>query len=77
MVWSAQSPDLNTIEHLWEYLKRRLAKHVNLPNGIYELWKRVQVEWDKIPVEEYQKLIESMPRMVQAVLKAKEGYTKY
>ena len=29
------------------------------------------------PVEECQKLIESMPRRVQAVLKAKGGYTKY
>ena len=47
------------------------------PNGIHELWERVQVEWERIPVEECQKLIESMPRRVQAVLKAKGGYTKY
>jgi DDE superfamily endonuclease len=77
MVWPAQSPDLNPIEHLWGWLKRRLAKHENPPNGIHELWNRVQVEWDRIPVEECRKLIESMPRRVQAVLKAKGGYTKY
>jgi hypothetical protein len=35
------------------------------------------VEWEEIAVEECQKLIESMPRRVQAVLKAKGGYTKY
>ena len=77
MVWPAQSPDLNPIEHLWGCLKRRLAQHENPPSGIHDLWERVQVEWEGIPVEECQKLIESMPRRVQAVLKAKGGYTKY
>jgi hypothetical protein len=32
---------------------------------------------DTVAVEECQKLIESMPRRIQAVLKAKGGYTKY
>ena len=77
MVWPAQSPDLNPIEHLWGCLKRRLTEHENPSNGIYELWERVQVKWDRILVEECQKLIESMPRRVQAVLKAKGGYIKY
>ena len=57
MVWPAQSPDLNPIEHLWGYLKRRLADHDSSPKGIHELWERVQVDWEGIPVEECQKLI--------------------
>ena len=77
MVWPAQSPDLNPIEHSWGYLKRRLAEYEHPPNGILELWERIQVEWDKIPVEECQKLIESMARRIEAVLRAKGGYTKY
>ena len=77
MVWLAQSPDLNPIEHSWGYLKRRFAEYEHPPNGIIELWERIQVEWDKIPVEECQKLIESMARRIQAVLRAKGGYTKY
>ena len=77
MVWPAQSPDLNPIEHLWGFLKKRLAEHEHPPSGIHELWERIQVEWEKIPAEDCQNLIESMPRRVQAVLKAKGGYTKY
>ena len=77
MVWPAQSPDLNPIEHLWGFLKRKLSEHKHPPSGIHELLERIQMKWEEIAVEECQKLIESMPRRVQAVLKAKGGYTKY
>lgn len=75
--WPAQSPDLNPIEHLWFHLKRRLAGYENPPQGILELWERVQVEWEKIGVATCRELIESMTRRVAAVLKAKGGYRKY
>lgn len=75
--WPAQSPDLNPIEHLWTYLKKQLQKYEEPPNSVHQLWDRVQAEWEKIPKEECQKLIESMPRRVAAVAKAKGGYTKY
>ena len=77
MKWPAQSPDINPIEHLWWDLKRRLAKYETPPSGVEELWECCQVEWEKIPKEVGQNLIESMPRRVQAVIKAKGGYTKY
>jgi hypothetical protein len=44
---------------------------------MYELWRRVEVEWYNIPVQVRIGLIESMPRRVAAVLEAKGGYTKY
>jgi transposase len=75
--WPAQSPDLNPIEHLWVYIKRRLNEYPNPPEGILELWERIQVEWEKIPVDYCQKLISSMPRRIKAVLRAKGGHTKY
>jgi transposase len=75
--WPAQSPDLNPIEHLWSHQKRRLAEYEVSPKGILELWDRVQEEWNKIQPEVCQDLIESMPRRVEAVVKAKGGYTKY
>ena len=77
MVWPAQSPDLNPIEHLWVHIKRRLQEYEEPPKGILELWERVEKEWEAIPAELVQNLIESMRRHVEAVYKAHVGYTKY
>jgi transposase len=77
LLWPAQSPDLNPIEHLWDHVKRKLGEHEVAPKGILELWERVEQEWNKIDAGVCQNLIESMPRRVAAVLKAKGGYTKY
>ena len=44
---------------------------------VLELWERVQDKWEKIEASVHQGLVESMPRRVAAVLKAKGGHTKY
>jgi hypothetical protein len=75
--WPAQSPDLNPIEHLWVHLKKKLREYPTSPKGVHELWERVAEEWNAITPETCQRLIESMPRRVQAVIKAKGGHTKY
>ena len=77
MVWPAQSPDLNPIEHLWWHLKRRLGGYETQPKGIEQLWERIQVEWHAIPVEVVDNLIESMPDHVAEVLKQKGGPSGY
>ena len=75
--WPAQSPDLNPIEHLWWYLKKKLADYENEPASMHELWVRVEQEWEDIPEQVCLDLTESMPRRVAAVLVAKGGCTKY
>ena len=75
--WPAQSPDLNPIEHLWQHLKHKLAEYEFAPTSMHELWQRVETEWNNIPKEVCIDLIESMPRRIAAVLKAKGGYVKY
>jgi len=44
---------------------------------MHELWERVVEEWNGILVETSQKLKESMPRRIQAVIRARGGYTEY
>ena len=75
--WPAQSPDLNPIEHLWNYVKRQLLKYPTPPAGVHGLWEWLVYEWESIPAEVCQNLIESMPRRLEAVIKAKGGHTKY
>jgi len=75
--WPAQSPDLNPIEHLWNHLKRKLAEYESPPDGMMVLWECVQAEWEKIEPRVCQELIDSVPRRITAVIKAKGGYTKY
>jgi acid phosphatase class B len=77
MKWPAQSPDLNPIEHLWWYLKKKLDEYEIPPSSQHQLWERCETEWEKIPKEVCQNLIESMPRRVEAVLRVKGGHTKY
>ena len=73
----SQSPDLNPMEHLWQHLKRQLANYETEPAGVHELWERVEESWEKIPKDVCINLIDSMPRRIAVVLKAKGGYTKY
>ena len=77
LFWPPQSPDLNPIEHLWAHIKRELAKYPEPPKGCNMLWERVINVFYSIPEEVCQNLIKSMPARIQAVKKAKGGYTKY
>ena len=75
--WPSQSPDLNPIEHLWAYLKRELNIYEEPPKGMHELWDRVQTEWNNISPEYCAKLVDSTPRRLEAVIKAKGKWTDY
>ncbi|GFT42470.1 transposable element Tcb2 transposase [Trichonephila clavipes] len=45
MDWPARSPDLNPIEHVWDFLGRRLAARTLPPVTIRELRLTLQDEW--------------------------------
>ena len=67
--WPARSPDLNPIENIWNTMAMRLAKHK--PSNKTELRFLVANIWRQISKEECCKLIDSMPKRVDACRKAK------
>lgn len=71
----AQSPDMNPIEHLWGELKKRLASRCVSSKS--QLKQAVLEEWEKIEPTYCKKLVESMPRRLQEVIKYKGRSTKY
>lgn len=81
LFWPAQSADLNPIENLWNTVKVKLGRDPNTRNlpliGPGSLWEKVKEEWRNISVEECRRLIESMPRRIQAVRTEGGGNTKY
>ena len=70
------SPDPNPIANIWTDLKNKAFKRQRsnaktLEQAITEVWVRV------IATEYCQSLEESMPKRLEAVIKAKGGPTKY
>ncbi|GFT32316.1 transposable element Tc1 transposase [Trichonephila clavipes] len=60
MDWPARSPDLNPIEHVWDFLGKRLAALTLPPVTIRELRLALQDEWAAMPQQLIDTLILSM-----------------
>ncbi|GFX84040.1 transposable element Tc1 transposase [Trichonephila clavipes] len=70
-----QSPDINVIENLWATLETEVQKH-QIRNKAH-LKQVLQEEWDKISPDTTKKLVESVPRRLEDIIKAKGHATKY
>jgi hypothetical protein len=55
--WPAQSPDLNSIEHLWDELERRLRARPNRPTLVPDLTNAFVAEWKQVPTAMFQHLV--------------------
>lgn len=75
--WPAYSPDMSPIEHVWDFIGRRLARTAGGAHSKTELWRQVEAIWNAIPQDYIQNLYYSMPRRVQALIAQRGGHTKY
>ncbi len=63
------------IDNLWGIVKRKMRD--TRPNNADDLKATVKETWASIPPQQCHKLITSMPRWIEAVIKAKGAPTKY
>ena len=85
MKWPAQSPDLNPIENVWRDLKHRFhSRFLDLGTrpstaaaAVAKYSAMIEELWMSVDRGLIQRLLESMPRRIAAVIAAKGGHTKY
>jgi hypothetical protein len=70
--WPSQSPDINPIELLWEKMDRMIK--VKKPTSLAALEEIIREVWQEITPDYLRKLIDRLPRICQAVIKAEGGY---
>ncbi|GFU32775.1 transposable element Tcb2 transposase [Trichonephila clavipes] len=77
MDWPARLPDLNPIEHVWNFLGRRFAAHTLPPVTIRELRLKLQDEWAAMPQQFIDTLILSMGRRYETCLAVRGDHIPY
>ncbi len=75
--WPANSPDLNPIENHRESMGYCQEEDDTRPNNADDLKATVKETWASIPPQQCHKPITSMPRRIEAVIKAKGAPIKY
>ncbi|GFW17018.1 transposable element Tcb2 transposase [Trichonephila clavipes] len=75
--WSAYSLDMSHIEHAWDLVGRRLTRDPRPLSLKDEILLRVQAVWNSLPQADIQNLFNSMPRHIEALIAARDVYTKY
>jgi len=75
--WPARSPDMNPIEHVWDYIGQKVNTRDPPLQNLNDLRIALQQEWLSIPQDYLNKLVDSLPRRVVALLEAKGYHTRY
>ncbi|GFW69611.1 transposable element Tcb2 transposase [Trichonephila clavipes] len=65
LVWPAHSPDLNPIENVWDALGRQVAGRNYPPTNKNTLIRALTEEWDKLPQQLLDNVVQRMVRRVE------------
>lgn len=68
---------MNPIEHSWDALCRAINDRNNIPQTLQELAQALTDDWDALAIDTINKLIDSMPRRLNALIRARDGHTRY
>ncbi|GBO41580.1 hypothetical protein AVEN_116122-1 [Araneus ventricosus] len=77
MEWPAQSPDLNPIEHLWDYLGRQVAALSPPPRSLDEMEQGLLRVWSSLPISVSDNLIDSMESRCRQCIQVRGGHIPY
>ncbi|GFV83836.1 transposable element Tc3 transposase [Trichonephila clavipes] len=77
MEWPARSPDLNPIEHLWDYLDREVAALNPPPRSLHELKQGLLCVWSSLPIPVSDNLINSMGNRCRQCIQVRGGHIPY
>ncbi|GFS88073.1 uncharacterized protein TNCV_764551 [Trichonephila clavipes] len=77
LVWPARSPDLNTIENVWDALGRQVASRNYPPTNKNTLIRALTEEWDKLPQQLLDNVVQSMVRRVECCITLHGGHIPY
>ncbi|GFS69292.1 transposable element Tc3 transposase [Trichonephila clavipes] len=77
MEWPARSPDLNAIEHLWDYLGREVAALNPPPMSLHELKQGLLCVWSSLPIPVSDNLINSMGNRCRQCIQVRGGHIPY
>ncbi|GFV61248.1 transposable element Tc1 transposase [Trichonephila clavipes] len=77
LVWPARSPDLNPIENVWDALGREVAGRNYPPTYKDTLIRVLTEEWDKLPQQLLDNVVQSMVRRVECCITLHGGHIPY
>ena len=74
--WPAVSPDMNPIEHIWDYLGRKVRARGNVHN-LRDLENALIQEWNDIANVVIRRYVRSVRGRLAACINSRGGHTRY